>query len=225
MLKKIAIVVGVFVLALLGGALAGSQRAHQSIAGPVGDSYLLADFEIQYPFVDRLTEEVDEGRAGVQYSAAWSRGVYPGELPCTIVLTDAGGNVVGERHFLLTSASRFAPAEEPFVPVTVSGAPSAASGGCEGGEPPSGAGYVFGAPDISRSEIAGRAELKFDVSWVGKEPPGQRTCTLEVLLTDGTTQLISFGLYLGTPSESVALVPAVGVRQIADTVVNCRVPT
>jgi hypothetical protein len=222
-MKKVVVIAVVFVLSLLGGVLAG-LGGQESIAGPEGETYLLGDFEIQYPFVDDLTDEVDKGRAGVVYSAAWS-GAYPGELPCTITLTDADGNVVGERQFLLTSALRFAPAEEPFKPVTVSSAPTAATGGCEGGEAPRGSGYIFGAPEISKSDVAGRAELKYDVSWAGESNPGQRMCTLEVVRATGATELISFGLFLGEPSGSISLVPPVGVRQIADTAVDCRPPT
>lgn len=227
MIKKPIAVSIAFVVAVGTGILAGvfaASGAETTLARSEGpETYVLGDFTIQYPFVDH-SGGTDPNQAGVTYSAAW-RSQYPGEVPCTITLTDDGGNVVGVRSFSLSSAQPMAEAEETFRPVAVSGRPAAASGSCESVAAPSGQGYEFGPVAIKDGDERGTAELRYAVSWAGTESPGERMCTITVVSDDGTTTSVEVGIYIADPTGTFYWDVPVAADKIATTSIDCAPPS
>lgn len=188
-----------FVAALGAGTLATQLLPSEELgrANAAGDTYLLGEFKIQYPYADDRTGEPDTDRAGVSYVSRWSGSDYPGTANCFLELKDASGSVVGTLPFTLSSLSRVAE-PTPFQSLKVSGPPTSARGGCEPGLYEERAGYVFDQARVEQATnpetgkpIPDRAKVLFGVNWRGDSNPSARTCTATITLEDDS--VIDYG--------------------------------
>jgi hypothetical protein len=93
-------------------------------------SYRFERIRVVYPFVQRESEEVVEGSAGVQGHVEWTTSTYPGEHQCRIELLGAGGVPVGSLDF---GYSNLSPARELHLslPIPVSAPPETAAMSCD----------------------------------------------------------------------------------------------
>ncbi len=199
-------VVAACVAVVLGGALIVSLRALLPLGsgktGPAGgtrDTYLLSNFEVQYPYMGPGGDwPEDPTKAGVLFAAQWSGTDFPGEAQCTLHVFDAGGRELGSLPFGLQNLVPVVPvwdAHALAVPVE-GGTPTSASGSCGPGVKPTGD-YVFTNLRVEDGRVV------VDVSWGGGRPPGEAWCVLTFRLISGEIRTERFTL--GAPEGEVDL--------------------
>ncbi len=164
-------VVAACVAVVLGGALIVSLRALLPLGsgktGPAGgtrDTYLLSNFEVQYPYMG-------------------------GEAQCTLHVFDAGGRELGSLPFGLENLMPVVPLWDAHaLAVPVEGdTPVSASGSCGPGVKPTGD-YVFTNLRVEDGRVV------VDVSWGGGRPPGEAWCVLTFRLISGEIRTERFTL-------------------------------
>jgi hypothetical protein len=190
-----------------------------AIATPTGETYLLSDFTIEYPYVSlEPSAETDAAKAGVSFTAQWSGDGFPGEAPCVVTLRDGAGDVVGSTEFPASLASEPA---TPHFPVSVSGPPVSAEGTCGEGRYDPGPGYTFDDLTIAQSDDAGVTVFRFVSHWATEGHPNWRSCQFQANLDDGTVLTHTFGFSApdGALYEEYA---RVGPDQVRDATVTCR---
>ena len=207
---------------------AGSQGGEVVKASQDSDTYLLSDFEIQYPYANPRDQVPDAGKAVVRYRSSWSSGRYPGLVGCQLTLKDASGNVVGSHIFDLSSATDVLPEPVSSEPINVSGPPASAEGLCEGASYSDGAGYSFGVPGVNRrpaapgQATARQATISFPVTWSGAHP-GTRTCFVNVAFSDGSSERMGpFNLHLSKEGPFEFSVPLHDGVDVRDADVDCE---
>ncbi len=208
--------VGVANLAFRDG---GSLLVGEAKAATTGETYLLSDFAVEYPYVPLDPREApDPTRAGVSFMAVWSGDSFPGEALCAVTLRGEAGEVVGSMEFPASFASEPA---TPMFPVEVSGRPVAAEGSCEEGRYEPGPGYTFDDLTIGFSNETGLTAFRFVTHWVTEVHPNWRSCGFRVTLTDGTSLVHEFGFSApdGTVHEEYA---RVSPNQVKDAIVTCQ---
>jgi hypothetical protein len=235
--RRLLAAAGVLVLSAwlgqeVGSSVIGAGSRMPTVRGqamPGGDTYVLSDFRVRYPFTpapEGSREDYgppDSNKAAVFFTANWSGDRFPGEVWCEVVVLGEGGDVVGMARFLGAYAAPIR--RSPPVPVDVLGEPVSATGSCEAGTYPPGPGYMFGDPRITPNdseEIQGRSEIAFTVRWAtpGRDP-SVRICHLSLMLEDGRTiDLGSFGFDAPDGVEATFGAPASPDR-IEDAVVTC----
>lgn len=202
-------------------------RAFTTIAQ--GDTYVLSDFDIVYPYDDPRQDIPPSDRAAeVSFSTRWPQSGYPGEAQCELTLSDAQGLVVGTLTFDLISATNGSRAVPMVVPV--SGVPVSAEASCHDlFDNTSSRGYVVTGPTRASavadsspgSDSPNRTQLTFQVTWqeTGSEPDF-RTCRLMVKRVDGTLDPPTrFNLLSG--DGEVTLVIEGSPASVADANVTC----
>jgi len=188
-------------------------------AATTGETYLLSDFAVEYPYVPLDPRDApDPTRAGVSFTAVWSGDTFPGEAPCVVTLRDDTGEVVGSIEFPASFASEPA---TPVFPVEVSDQPVAADGSCEQGRYEPGPGYTFDDLTVEPSDQAGFTTLRFVAHWATQAHPNWRSCEFRVTLTDGSSLVHEFGFSApdGTVHEEYA---RVSPDQVKDAIVTCQ---
>lgn len=231
-MRKLTSARSIFVASVVLGAglvfFAGSQGGRVVKASQGSDTYLLSDFEIQYPYTDPRDQVPDASKAVVRYRSSWSNDRYPGLVGCQLTLMDASGNVVGSHTFDLSSATDVLPEPVSSEPINVSGPPASAEGFCEGGRYSSGAGYSFGAPGISRrpadpgQAARQQATISIPVGWSGAHP-GTRTCFVTVTFSDGSSDRMGpFNLHLSKEGPFEFSVPLRDGVSAQDADVECE---
>jgi len=209
------------------GSLGGPDRV--ALAQPGSDTYLLSDFDIQYPYLAPRPESSGTSQAVVYYKSYWSGTNFPGLVKCEITVEDGKGEVVGSIQFDLSSASPELPERIASAPIDVTSPPSAASGGCEAGTYSSESSYQFTKPSFSRptdlttgQPSRDRVLVSFGVTWTGSHP-SMRSCVVDVEFSDGSTRSLGpFELHLSNSQPYEIEVSADEVADVRDARVECR---
>ena len=209
------------------GNTAGTQPHETPSFADGSATYLLSHFVIQFPYTDPKAELVGEPQeallAKVMYTATWATGEYPGEGSCTIVLSDAAGEV-GVKDFAYDSEESVS---SSVYAIVVDREPDRATGYCG---PPAiktdvdGHGYVFDNIDVRPTDEANGTEITADVSWEEAAPPGMRKCVADITLASGSVETIHFGIYYGTSPVEFRLLPSAAVYEITEVAISCAVP-
>lgn len=219
------VVAGAIGVSLIAGAATsalssgGNPEEIGAPAGPGQPTYLLSDFQIQYPYVDvnsnHLGDEEDPSRVGVQFVTEWAGGEYPGVAICEVRALNEAGNVIGS---VVADVESLVPIGGPegWTPIAVSEAPSSLASTCEAGKRASlDAGYVFSNATVEAGE--GSVRVVADIGWRTREAPGTQACSA-VLVADGAEQIVDFTLDAPAERLPVVLLPSslkgAGVRQI-----------
>lgn len=209
--------------------IAGTPGPKVVKASEDSDTYLLSDFEIEYPYTDPREQVPDSNEAVVWYRSTWSNGRYPGMVPCQLTLKDASGSVVGTHTFELSSATDVLPELVSSEPIKVSGPPVTAEGFCEAGSYSRGPGYAFGPPAVSRrpaapgQQASEQASISFPVSWSGSQHPGTRRCYVTVTFSDGRSERMGpFNLHLSKEGPFEFNVPLAEGQGVEDADVDCE---
>lgn len=215
------------VLALLLGMVVASLGRGPSPAKAEGVSYVLTDFEIQYPYVEQESETSSKDEAGVRFTVSWAGGAYPGEATCEIALLASDGSVVGSKSLIIDagSPSNLMSSSSLYRPIQVTGEPERAESTCGGGSYDKTAGYQFGDPTIEPIS-GGRSRISFPVEWNSSSGgiPGIRSCSVNATLADGSTETYGpYNLSVGDPAGgSLDLEPKSNVENpIVSATVEC----
>ncbi len=180
---------------------------------PWNETYVLSDFEVEYPLVVRPIDgpvERDPDQAGVRFRATWSGDVYPGEADCEIRVLDAGGNVAGTRKFSYASYGPSLGHPDIDVPVqgvvpAEGGAALSADGSCGPGTPPGTGEYRFANLHMEQGDNGAR--LAGDVTWATSDPPLDQYCVATLEMPDGTSVERTFTLAVGNNDSLSVLLP------------------
>lgn len=196
-------------------------------AGQTHPTYNIYDIEIEYPYVDPRSGVADPQRAGVSHLSSWATATYPGEAECEIVLQDAAGNTAGRLPFGLSSGTA-EPSRSSLAPVQVSSPPTSGVGKCAESVYPTGPGYVFEQPSLSRPEdrATGRPDerrtaITFVSQWATVESPGLRTCWIDLKVNGKSTSYGPYNVQLPDGEPLVITPPIADPRAISEPAVRC----
>ena len=216
------------------GFVVSGTDSDQVSAADAAPSYELFNLKIQYPYVnprDIYTDEVEArtNEAGVSYASRWAGSTYPGTANCEIVLYDGDGDIVGRAEFGLSSGSPQYPPTDFWPQVEVTAPPVSATGSCANSVYPTGNGYAFERPVITRptDQETGRTDrartqLAFRARWTTTTDPALRTCSATVHFENGSSKTYGpLNVYL-PPGESLILRPPIAdPASIRDAEVKC----
>lgn len=225
----------IVVASVIAASLVGlGEKSNVVVAADAAPSYELFDFEIQYPYVDPRDEYVDEPvvrstTAGVSYAGRWAGSSYPGKANCEIILYGATGDVVGRVDFAITSGTPEAPPTNFWPQIEVSAPPVSATGSCANSAYPTGSGYAFERPTISRPTDSdtgrtdtSRTKLSFPSRWATTTDPALRTCSVIVHYKDGGSDAYGpLNVYLPNGEPFVITPPIADPQSIQDAEVRC----
>lgn len=219
-----SLTVGLAVGSALAGLLVGGSRPglrEATAQEAVGrDTYILSDPDIRYryhsapPGESILPTGVDPTHAGVSFATAWSGTRFPGQVWCTVVVTDGAGNVVGVERVAVANPNPTG--RIPWVAVQVAGEPTAAEGSCEPGYYEPGPGYTFAEPLVRPDGPRGSA-VSSTVHWATGDYPGVRACELRAGLRNGEEYVFRFTLDAPDGTAFLETIPAAAedVRRVA----------
>lgn len=204
--------------------------AQEVAAGP---SYLLTDIRVTYPYEHSVRSEGgEESRlAGVSFLPVWNGTTYPGTAVCSITLYSPAGNTVGTLNFLESTDEPDHPEQRSsIVPVPVEGEAAFGTGQCQPGNYDEANGYQFAGPvsvegqeDLLGNSLPRATELTFGVSWIGDEPPGTRTCSLQVFLSGGLEEVFGpYNVSTADPQAELDFTVPIKVDRVLDAAVECK---
>jgi hypothetical protein len=208
------VIVGAFGASLVAGlavAAFSSGMSSKEVGAPAAPgqpTYLLSDFQLQYPYIDvtsnHLGDEEDPSRVGVRFRSEWAGGEYPGVAVCEIQALNEDGNIVGS---VVADVESLVPSAAPagWTPIAVSEEPTSFASTCEAGRrAPLDAGYTFSNATVESDE--GSIRLVADIGWQTNDAPGTQACTA-TLATDGVQHSVDFTLDAPPERLPVVLLP------------------
>lgn len=227
--SRLPVVLTLLLAGLLAAALVETGGGLGAVrAAEAQPSYELTDIQLEYPYRDPRDATLDPTRAGVSYVSSWAGASYPGLADCNITLHGADGTEVGRYSFGLSSGTPTDP-PLPFQPVDVNAPPSSAEGACQPTVYPTGSGYTFDNPSVSRPTDpqsgrpeTGKTRLAFRARWATTTPPGLRKCTVHVRNDDGSSTAYGpLAVQLPDGGEFVIEPPIANPQSIRDAEVRC----
>ncbi|HXF72348.1 MAG TPA: hypothetical protein VNO79_07040 [Actinomycetota bacterium] len=153
----------------------------------------------------------------MSFATAWSGTRFPGQVWCTVVLTDAAGDVVGVERVAVANPNPTG--RIPWVAVKVAGEPTEAEGTCEPGYYEPGPGYTFAEPLVRPDGPRGSA-VSSTVHWATEDYPGVRACELRAVLRNGEDHVFRFTLDAPDGTAFLETIPA-AVEDVQRVAISC----